>query len=231
MKCCTKCQIEKEISEFHRDSHTPDGFTHQCKACRTSKMKEQRKAGAYKVDREAARAFQLLNRDKYNKNRREKAKADPEVREKKYAAQKQWRKSNPEKARSSANNYKRLRWHSDPLFAYRNRIACLISMYLKKGGWKKKSKTQDIIGCDFATFEAHLILSAMKNYGMWLDSEPYHIDHIKPVSLATTEAELIQLNHYLNLQLLTPEDNLRKSDSYYTAPSTTESQPDIQACI
>ena len=30
----------------------------------------------------------------------------------------------------------------------------------------------------------------------------WHIDHIKPLSLATTYDEIIQLNHYTNLQPL-----------------------------
>ena len=40
------------------------------------------------------------------------------------------------------------------------------------------------------------------------------IDHRIPVSQATTtEEEMLKLNHYLNLQWLTREDNLKKSDS------------------
>ena len=40
-----------------------------------------------------------------------------------------------------------------------------------------------------------------------------HIDHIVPLSVAKTEAEVIKLNHYSNLQYLYASDNLEKSDS------------------
>jgi hypothetical protein len=33
MKQCTKCLIEKEVSEFGKHSITKDGLRHQCKAC------------------------------------------------------------------------------------------------------------------------------------------------------------------------------------------------------
>lgn len=69
-----------------------------------------------------------------------------------------------------------------------------------------------MIGCDFQTLEIHLIQTALKNYGMWLDCNEYHIDHIVPISSATSEDELIKLSHYTNLQYLTPYDNLSKSD-------------------
>ena len=46
------------------------------------------------------------------------------------------------------------------------------------------------------------------NYGQW------EIDHIKPLSLATTEDEVIKLCHYKNLQPLWKIDNLNKSNIY-----------------
>lgn len=34
MKKCTKCKIEKELSEFAKDKYNPDGLTYRCKKCR-----------------------------------------------------------------------------------------------------------------------------------------------------------------------------------------------------
>jgi hypothetical protein len=46
------------------------------------------------------------------------------------------------------------------------------------------------------------------NYGLW------EIDHIKPLSLASTEDEVIMLCEYKNLQPLWKEDNNKKGDDY-----------------
>ena len=34
MKKCTKCGIEKPLSEFHKHKNTKDGHRYDCKACR-----------------------------------------------------------------------------------------------------------------------------------------------------------------------------------------------------
>ena len=47
------------------------------------------------------------------------------------------------------------------------------------------------------------------NHGEW------HMDHIKPISLAKTENEILELNHYTNFQPLWANENLSKSNKYY----------------
>lgn len=79
-------------------------------------------------------------------------------------------------------------------------------------GYSKTSKTQQLLGADFKTVKAHLEATAIRNYGSYDPQVSYHIDHIVPCSSAKSEQELLALQHYLNLQLLTPEDNLKKSD-------------------
>ncbi len=41
------------------------------------------------------------------------------------------------------------------------------------------------------------------------------MDHIKPISLARTESEVIELNHYTNFQPLWAKDNLSKGKKYH----------------
>lgn len=36
MKTCSTCKIEKPYTEFHRDSHTSDGYRFACKSCRSA---------------------------------------------------------------------------------------------------------------------------------------------------------------------------------------------------
>ena len=40
----------------------------------------------------------------------------------------------------------------------------------------------------------------------------WHIDHIIPISSATTEEEVYKLNHYTNLRPMWGSDNIRKSN-------------------
>jgi hypothetical protein len=46
----------------------------------------------------------------------------------------------------------------------------------------------------------------LENHGEW------HLDHIIPLASATTEEEIIKLNHYTNFQPLWAEENLSKGD-------------------
>lgn len=76
-------------------------------------------------------------------------------------------------------------------------------------GYSKRSKTTDLLGCDFKQLKSHLeskFTNGMNwdNYGKW------HIDHIIPIASAKTEDEIVALNHYTNLQPLWAEDNIRK---------------------
>jgi hypothetical protein len=86
-------------------------------------------------------------------------------------------------------------------------------MSLKRKGYTKRSKTQKLLGADFQAVRNHLENTWLQNYGTPYAGEVVHVDHIIPCSLAKTERELIALQHYTNLQYLTPEDNLRKSDN------------------
>ena len=40
MKTCTKCGNKKELSDFHKDKHNPDGLTYSCKECRNKRYNE-----------------------------------------------------------------------------------------------------------------------------------------------------------------------------------------------
>lgn len=92
------------------------------------------------------------------------------------------------------------------------RVRCLINKSFVRKGYKKNTKTQKIIGCDFQKLNEHLLRTYKNNYGIeWDGIESIHIDHIIPLANAQTEDEVIKLCHYTNLQLLKAKDNLKKA--------------------
>ena len=103
------------------------------------------------------------------------------------------------------------RKEKDPLYKISFAIRRRVSQSIRIGGFTKKSKTYQILGCTFEEFKLYIenkFIDGMswENYGYW------HLDHIIPISSATDELHLIKLNHYSNFQPLWKSDNLRKGD-------------------
>ena len=119
---------------------------------------------------------------------------------------------NPELIRSKARSNWKKRMQ-DPNQRVKHRLRSLLSGSFSRQGFSKNSRTQEILGCDWETFKQHIESQFVE--GMtWENHGEWHYDHIKPVSLAKTEAEVIELNHYTNFQPLWAEDNLKKSNKY-----------------
>ena len=106
--------------------------------------------------------------------------------------------------------YQKERKANDPLYKLTRNIRTSISQLIKKNGFKKLSKTELILGCSFQDFKEHLESQfedwmSWDNYGNCngISNKPnmsWDIDHYIPTSSATTESELLKLNHYTNLK-------------------------------
>lgn len=122
--------------------------------------------------------------------------------------------SNPKTRRiamDNMNRWKRNKVKNDPLYAIVGRCRARINQVFRKKGYKKKSRTHEIIGCSHEFLFQH-IESKFKDGMTWENRSEWHIDHIMPISMAKTEDEVIQLSHYTNLQPLWAADNLLKSN-------------------
>ena len=186
--------------------------------------KEYYKANADKL-KEHAKEYYKDNADKlkeyykeYRKNNADKIKE----RQKKYQKtnadklkeyQKEYRKKYQKDNAHKIKEYKKNRLKTDPIFKFKRRLYSNIGKTFKRacnGAYVKKSKSLDILGCDMEFFMRYISSKFQKgmtfeNYGEW------HLDHIIPISKATTEEDIIRLNHYTNFQPLWAEDNLTKS--------------------
>ena len=81
----------------------------------------------------------------------------------------------------------------------------------KAKGFKKSSTTGKILGCNWEQFTKHIEKQFVDGMS-WHNRSEWHIDHIIPISCATTIEGLEKLSHYSNLRPLWAAQNLAKSN-------------------
>lgn len=128
--------------------------------------------------------------------------------------QKKYYAENKESLLLRNNEYRRLKREIEPLYRLTGNIRTLINKSIKRGGYTKKSRTFEILGCSFEEFKNHLESKfeswmTWDNYGLYNGELNYgwDIDHIIPVSSSENEEGVIALNHYTNLQPLCSKIN------------------------
>jgi hypothetical protein len=149
---------------------------------------------------------------------------------------KKYRETNPAKAKASTKKYKSnnkdkiiayriaykarrnelaiSRRKSDPLYNLKNNIRGGINKAFARNGFKKNSKTHEILGCTFEEIKSYLE-AKFKSWMNWDNQGLYNgqfnygwdIDHIEPLSSAKTIEDVIRLSHYSNLQPLCSKVN------------------------
>jgi len=192
MKKCTRCKIEKSFDEFSKDKNKKDGLQYKCKLC----------------NREYAKKYYVNNKENlldYRSNYRNN--------NKEYFSK--YRENNKEKIKKKTREYLKNRKKTDSLFKFTCNTRSLISNSFKRGNnqFRKDSKSESILGCTIEEFKIHLENQFTEGMN-WSNQGLWHLDHIKPISLATTEEEVIQLNHYTNFQPLWAVDNILKRNKY-----------------
>ena len=108
--------------------------------------------------------------------------------------------------------YRKERMASDPFYRAKIDARNVVRKAISKGGYSKKSRTEEILGCSFVQFKEHIESQFMENMS-WSNRSKWQIDHIIPISFAKDEGELLLINHYTNLRPLWTIDNQLKSDN------------------
>ena len=111
--------------------------------------------------------------------------------------------------KAKINEYYRKRRATDEIFSIQYRTRRRISDFIKKGGYSKPSKTQEMLGCDWSHLKTHLE-SKFTDGMSWENRSMWHVDHIIPLASAKSIEEVVRLCYYTNLQPLWAEDNLKK---------------------
>jgi hypothetical protein len=220
MKTCSKCKVEKPFEEFSKHKNRKDGLSSECKNCNKIYREENKE----KIKEVSKKYFEnnkkkLLELGKqYRENNKEKLLEQKKIyyknnKEKILENNKKYYKINKEKVDSINKNYQKERKKIDPLFKFRGNVRSLVLGSFKRGKnqFSKNAKTETILGCAIEEFRNYIKSKFTK--GMTLENHgEWHLDHIIPLATATTEEEIIKLNHYTNFQPLWAEDNLSKGD-------------------
>ena len=189
MKRCSKCKIEKELTEFGKRKRNPNGLRYQCKVCESDYQKVYYEANGDER-REYINTYYYENKEDLLAKRKADRKANPEKysefgrldsikRAKEKAANtKRWREENPDK-------------HSAYFAAYRT---------------GKEQATPD-----WLTEDDYQKIKIIYNYRDWLIKtlgEPHEVDHILPLKGRT----VCGLHVPWNLQILEASENRKKSN-------------------
>lgn len=114
--------------------------------------------------------------------------------------------------RLSKQIWKKQKKAKDPVFAMAERLRNRLYIVMKNSGFKKNSRTEKMLGCSFKQFTKHI--ERQFTDGMsWDNRSEWHLDHIIPLSCATTIEGLEKLSHYTNIRPLWAADNLAKSNN------------------
>lgn len=174
-KICSKCGQDKPLSEYNKHKANKDGLQYQCNSCRLE--------------------YRINNRNKI----REK---DRLYYHKTVDQRKQYAKQYRENNKSIRNEKERIRKQNDPLYKLSCCLRTLVIQSIKRKGYKKNTKTESILGCDWFTFKQYIENQFDDNMSWSNQGTYWDIDHIIPTSSAITEEDIIRLNHYTNLRPL-----------------------------
>ena len=135
------------------------------------------------------RSYQKWKDIRYIKN------MSPELRRRQIACVVAWQKRQPK----------------DSNFYIANNFRSCVLYSLKRGGHRKNTKTEILLGTDFKTARLHI--ESLFQEGMtWLNHGEWHLDHKQPCASFDLKCPVQQLAccYYKNLQPLWAIDNLKK---------------------
>jgi hypothetical protein len=234
-KVCSRCDIEKNVTEFYVNAHYAGGYTRRCVACV--------KAAASEWATQNADRRRKVRLDWNARNKEQKRTSASALRQRKLSKLgavflehdrirvKLWRVNNPaaaavvqarayrkrceekpeiEKARRALAR-KRMLAHPIRSIAYR--LSGTVRSAIKRQSVSKTDRTVDLIGCTVPEFMAHIAKQFQP--GMSWDNwalDCWHLDHIRPISsfdLRDRDQQRVCF-HYTNYQPLWARDNISK---------------------
>lgn len=220
MKKCSCCQEMKEAHDFPRSSASADGLFHRCKACKSAAAKAyysnnsdiiKAKVSSYRSANpgKAAEAKRISRHKKLDEYKARERAYYQKNKERVISRAAEYSSKNPERKAATNARYVRTRMAIDPVFRLTYAIRCRLGQAFRSKSIPKRGRTRDMIGCGWDQLKAHIEAKFLPGMS-WENREAWHIDHMTPLSSASTVEDMERLCHYTNLQPLWASDNIRK---------------------
>lgn len=200
MRICLKCRHKKSFQEFTQTKNGREYFHSRCHEClvktslRCFKCEEIKPISSFHKNKDLKRGYQHKCKACRGFGHLE-------------------NQGTTFFARNKEEIYaqRKARRESDPFFKLSSALRSRLWKALKSNKWFKNSNFSKYIGCNKETLISH-IESQFKPGMNWQNHSHsgWHIDHIVPLSHATSAEELYKLSHYSNLQPLWASENMAK---------------------
>lgn len=194
-KRCAACGEVKLKELFAKAPKRPDGVRPYCKDCSNA----------------ANRAYRAEFPERASASSKKWADANPEKRRAKAL---RWNLENPGRATKLVVEWQKRKMETDPMFRFISQTRQAIRKSIRKMGYRKSGTTSRILGCDWAQFRKHIEAQFLKGMS-WENRSEWHIDHIVPISSASSQEDVLRLNHFTNLRPLWARDNCAKSSKAF----------------
>jgi hypothetical protein len=211
-KVCSKCGEEKSMSDFRiRNKKTNNRFNHciVCEKLYREKYKESKKIYNKEYNLKNKESKKIYNKEYREKNKEKLSEYRVGYRIKNKEKLSEYNRQYEKNNKNRRSNFFKSKYKSAPLFKIRILIRSIIYGSIKRGGYKKNTRSNNILGCSYEEFKVYIESKfeswmSWDNFGLYNGDLNYgwDIDHIIPLSSAKTEEDVIRLNHYTNLQPL-----------------------------
>ena len=227
-KICCKCNLQLSISEYYHENGRPKGACKKCRVGinKENHKKWRQTQNGKKSLKENKKKYELKISES-NRIKREEKRKEKEILLKERDMKRQQREDKKILKEKKKEGYNKLmeyyktpefkeckiqkekdrqyrkwkqKWKNDEVFAMKVRLRNLIRNSFRKQGYSKfEMKTENIVGMNYYNFKEYM--ESMFVDGMsWDNRGEWHIDHIIPLSSASSYDELVKLCHYSNLQ-------------------------------
>ena len=221
IKYCPRCGEEKPADMFYTNKKRASGLSPYCKECTRAWTRERWAAGKIKRRKQSPEYYKKYYEENKTKIARKKSAYQKSHKDLVHEWHKKYRESHKEQIKAYSKKYREehkgeladktlIRLHEDPLHRERERCRAAIRGAWRSDSHKDSSPVSELVGCDLYFLRQHLLDTWERRYGTPYSGEKCEIDHIVPLRTATNIKEIHALCNFMNLQLLTPEDNAAK---------------------